>query len=214
MHFRLPNAFMQVNRGNFVDALAAHQGSFRLSLGDEQMDRLADYYELVLEHNPLLHLVGPCSPEEFAVRHILESLILLEHLPPNARFADVGAGAGLPSIPCLLARDDLRCLVIESKERKAEFLRTAVSTLGLEGRSVVHNRQFAEVEAGGADFVTSRALDKFTERLPRLIRWARGRTLLLFGGDNMKAALGASGMAFREKLIPLSERRFLFIAQQ
>ena len=93
-----------------------------MELSASSVERLADYYELVQEHNPLLHLVAPCPPEEFAVRHILESLTLLEYLPTGAKFADVGAGAGLPSIPCLLVRDDLRSVLIESKEKKARFL--------------------------------------------------------------------------------------------
>ena len=69
----------------------------------EEGATLADYYELVQANNPLLHLVAPSSPEEFAVRHVLESLALLKFLPERAKFADVGAGAGLPSIPCLIA---------------------------------------------------------------------------------------------------------------
>ena len=108
-------------RKEFVQAIKTHQAAFGLKLSDQIIDRLADYYDSVQEHNPLLHLVGPCSPEEFAIRHILESLTLLEHLPNTAKFADVGAGAGLPSIPCLLVREDLTSVLIESKEKKTKF---------------------------------------------------------------------------------------------
>src|SRR5436190_12664325 len=113
-------------RSEFIAALTANQGAFGIELPQPALERLADHYDLVQEHNPLLHLVAPCSAEEFAVRHILESLSLLEHLPQKAKFADVGAGAGLPSIPCLLVRDDLRGVLIESKEKKAKFLGQAV----------------------------------------------------------------------------------------
>src|SRR5476651_1328550 len=97
-------------RQQFKNAISEHQQAFGLTIAEEKIEKLADFYELILEHNEFLHLVGPCSPEEFALRHILESLTLLEHLPEGARFADVGAGGGLPSIPCLLVRDDLRAV--------------------------------------------------------------------------------------------------------
>jgi 16S rRNA (guanine527-N7)-methyltransferase len=117
-----------------TSAIRTHQSAFGIDLTDEQIERLANYYEIVQEHNPLLHLVAPCSPEEFAIRHILESLTLLDHLPKGAKFADVGTGAGLPSIPCLLVRGDLQAVLIESKEKKTKFLEDAIKKLGLKSR--------------------------------------------------------------------------------
>jgi 16S rRNA (guanine527-N7)-methyltransferase len=113
-------------RDEFEQATQANQSAFSLELTDGQIRRLTDYYQLVLEHNALLHLVAPCSADEFAVRHILESLMLLEHVPLNAKFADVGTGAGLPSIPCLIVRGDLSATLIESKVKKAKFLNEAI----------------------------------------------------------------------------------------
>lgn len=198
-------------QNDFIDAIKTHQTVFGLELNDAVIERLADYYELVLEHNPLLHLVGPCSPTEFAIRHILESLTLLEHLPVGAKVADVGAGAGLPSIPCLLAREDLGAILIESKEKKAKFLVEAITRLGLETRAQIVNRQFEEADPASCRFVTCRALDKFTDRLPRLLKWSGKHKRLFFGGANLKNALQKLGSTFDEKLMPLSEQRYLFV---
>ncbi|MBK7391902.1 MAG: 16S rRNA (guanine(527)-N(7))-methyltransferase RsmG [Chloracidobacterium sp.] len=198
----------------FIKAIKEHQSAFGLGLTDEQITRLADYYELILEHNEFLHLVAPMSPEEFAIRHILESLTLLEYLPMSAKLADVGAGAGLPSIPCLLVRDGLKAILIESKEKKAKFLDFAIESLGLTTRvKIVHN-QFEEAELGDCEYVTCRALDKFTEKLPRLLKWSRKRYLLFFGGKNLSLALQKQGVLFDQKLMPMSEQRFLFISQR
>ena len=198
-------------RKDFIAAIKTHQAAFGLQLSEETIQRLADYYDLVIEHNPLLHLVGPCSPEEFAIRHILESLTLLEHLPANAKFADVGAGAGLPSVPCLLVREDLTALLIESKLKKAKFLTEAIARLGLMRRARIVNRQFEEADHVDCKYVTCRALDGFTRKLPRLIRWSISSHLLLFGGENLDDALHLLNVVFTKRLIPLSERRFLFV---
>ena len=112
-------------------AIRKNQASFEIEVPEDKIERLANYYDLIQEHNPILHLVAPCSPEEFAIRHILESLTLSAYLPKNARFADIGTGAGLPSIPCLIFRDDLRAVLIESKEKKTRFLEIATEKLEL-----------------------------------------------------------------------------------
>lgn len=197
-------------RDQFIKAMENHRRSFDLELSGGQIRRLADYYELVQAHNELLHLVAPATAEEFAVRHILESLTLLEFLPPRAKLADVGAGAGLPSLPCLLAREDLYGFLIESKIKKAKFLDEALTKFNLFKRARILNRQFEEIEKPGAAFVTCRALDKFIPKLPKILKWSKGSSLLLFGGNSLRDELKKNNVEFRAKLMPLSEQRFLF----
>ena len=197
-------------RQDFASALRNNQQPFGINLEDKTVERLADYYDLVQQHNPILHLVAPCTAGEFATRHILESLTLLEFLPEGARFADVGTGAGLPSIPCLLAREDLHGTLIESKEKKIGFLKAVVERLGLSERAMLVNRQFSEVPRLDVDFITCRALDKFADKLPQLLKWAGAKPLLLFGGPSLEEALEKANRKPQRHLMPLSERRYLF----
>jgi len=197
----------------FIETIHNFQPAFGLKLEDDQIKKLADYYELVQKNNPLLHLVAPCSEEEFAVRHILESLTLLEFLPEKAKFADVGTGAGFPSIPCLLAREDLRGVLIESKLKKTAFLQEAVKECGLENRTIIINRQFEEISKPDVSFVTCRALDKFTQKLPKLLKWSKGSNLLFFAGNSLRDELQKNRVKFKEKLMPMSEQRYLFIGK-
>jgi 16S rRNA (guanine(527)-N(7))-methyltransferase RsmG len=198
-------------REEFITAIRRNHAAFAMALSDETIEKLADYFEIVMEANTLLHLVAPCSAEEFATRHVLESLTLLEFLPENSNFADVGAGAGLPSIPCLIARPDLNAVLIESKEKKAEFLKVAGQRLGFQERADVINKQFSEAGNQDVGFIMSRALDRFADNLPRLLKWGKHRRFLLFGGPSMKDALAKNNVRFQEKLMPLSQQRFLFI---
>jgi len=201
-------------REAFIEALKLNQAAFEVDLASSSVERLADYYGLVQENNQLLHLVAPCSAEEFAVRHILESLTLLEFLPANTRFADVGTGAGLPSIPSLLVREDLSGVLIESKEKKVAFLEHAVKDLGISSRTQVINQQFEEVQERDFTHVTCRALDKFTEKLPRLLKWLGNGTFLFFGGPSLSAALEKQRATFEAKLMPLSDQRHLFVGRR
>jgi len=198
-------------RSELRSSIEEHQTAFGVKLESDHLDQLDAFFESIQEHNPLLHLVAPCSAKEFAIRHILESLMLLKHLPPGARFVDVGAGAGLPSVPCLVARDDLAATLIESKEKKARFLSDAIAQLGLADRAEVVNKQFQEADPGDAGFVTCRALDRFQDRLSKLMKWGRGRTFLLFGGPTFETKLADLKLTYESRLMPMSEQRFLFI---
>ncbi len=196
------------------NAIKTHQAAFGLELSAKTVARLDEYYQILHEHNPILHLIGPMDAEEFAIRHILESLTLLNHLPEKARFADIGSGGGLPAIPCLLAREDLSAVLIESKEKKTKFLDLTVEKLGLASRTRIVTRQFHEVDPANCTFITCRALDKFTERLERLLKWSMRRRLLLFGGPNLRDALQKQKVIFDAVLMPMSEQRYLFILRR
>ena len=200
-------------RDEFLRSLADHENIFGISPDTERREKLVRYYEFLTDANANLNLVGRCSPGEFATRHVLESLTILEFLQFNTRFADVGSGGGLPSIPCLLARDDLSAVLIEAKEKKAAFLMRAAEELGISDRTMVVNRQFEEVPEKDFEFVTCRALEKFTDKLPRLLKWSGKRRLLLFGGPNLETSIRKTRRKFKRKLMPLSEQRYLFILE-
>lgn len=195
----------------FEQSLLSNMASFDLDLSAETVTLLGEYYSLLTRWNDRLHLVAPCSPEEFAVRHVLESLLLLKHLPSQALVADIGSGGGLPIVPCLIARPDLEATLIESSQKKVVFLREASNRLGL--RTTIIAQPFEDVLAPAVSFVTCRALDQFMRKLPALINWApRGSTLLLFGGETLSEQLRRASVNFEQLLIPQSEKRYLFLA--
>ena len=191
----------------FEQSLRANMGSYELALSDETLAQLREYYIFLSRWNERLHLVAPCPPEEFATRHVLESLMLVKYLPENAKIADVGSGGGLPIIPCLIARGDLKATLIESSQKKAVFLREALNTIGRSAAIVA--RRFEEIEAPDVGFVSCRALEQFTTKVSELMEWAPKRaTLLVFGGESVREKLPHATAL----LIPGSERRFLIVS--
>src|SRR5205809_5548456 len=167
----------------FSQALRNHAAEFGIQLDADDVRRLSNYYELLLKWNDRLHLVAPCSPDKFATRHVLESLMLIPHLSMNARVADIGSGAGLPIIPCLLAREDISAALFEASVRKAVFLREALRAADGQKRSEVIAGKFQDVPTPDVNFVTCRALDRFSRWLPALIEWSPpASVLLLFAG--------------------------------
>jgi 16S rRNA (guanine527-N7)-methyltransferase len=199
----------------FADALKLHAPDFEVELAVDQIATLQDYYALLLKWNPRLHLVAPSAAEDFATRHLLESLLLLKHLPQHATLADIGSGAGLPIIPCLVVRPDLGANLFESSQKKCVFLKEALRTVQRENQATVLNRRFESAAAPEVQFVTCRALDKFDELLPAMIAWApRDATFLLFVGDALRVQIKEKLTNTQVERVPLSEKRFLVIGRR
>jgi 16S rRNA (guanine527-N7)-methyltransferase len=199
----------------FRSAIRKGSRRYGIALDQDVLERFADYYRLLLVWNPRLHLVAPCSPSEFARRHVLESLMLLPHLPSAARVADIGSGAGLPIIPNLIARPDVRAVLIESSQKKAVFLSEALHAIGAAEHSRVVARRFEDVPQPEVDAVTCRALDGFSEMLQSLIDWSPPfSSLLLFGGDALGKEIERVGLNPSPVKIPDSERRWLFVVKR
>jgi 16S rRNA (guanine527-N7)-methyltransferase len=199
----------------FRETLEAEMAAYGVALSPEAVDGLARYYELLTDWNSRLHLVSFRSPEEFATRHVLESLVLLRLLPQGARVADVGSGGGLPIIPCLIARTDLQAVLVESSNKKAVFLREVLREIKMKERARVIAERFENISTPEVDFVCCRALERFEAMVPQMIEWAPAAgTLLLFGGEGLGNVIHDLAVPNERILLPKSARRFLFVVKK
>lgn len=99
------------------------------------------YARMLVEYNKKVNLTAITQPEEIAVKHFLDSLLLLKavEIPEGSAVIDVGTGAGFPGIPLKLARPDLRLTLLDSLNKRVKFLSELSSALGQENR-IIHGR--------------------------------------------------------------------------
>lgn len=148
---------------------------------------LARYYAEVLAGPGVERgLLGPREVERVWDRHLLNCAAVGELLNPADRIADVGSGAGLPGLALLIARPDLRVVLIEPLLRRSEFLREVIVDLGLDVRVVRGRAEDPAVrrEVGQVDAAVSRAVAP----LDKLARWSLplvrpGGLMLAIKGD-------------------------------
>jgi 16S rRNA (guanine527-N7)-methyltransferase len=161
-------------------------------LKPDLIDRLDRYYTLLAKWNEKINLTSfrlPPGGEDNAIdRLLIEPVIAATHIAPDARRAlDVGSGGGSPAIPLKLAAPPLHLRMVESKTRKAVFLREAVRELGLADIEVVTSR-FEELLARpelheGLDLITIRAVRVEPKTLVTLQAFLKsGGHLFLFRG--------------------------------
>lgn len=103
----------------------------RLSARVGGEERFGVFYEMLLAYNAKFNLTAVTEEREVFVKHFLDSAAGEQFIPQGARVAEVGSGAGFPSVPLMLLRPDLSFTLIESTGKKCDFLRDVVRTLGL-----------------------------------------------------------------------------------
>src|SRR5437588_1897683 len=135
---------------------------FGASVSRETWGRLDQFVELLIARQKTLNLIANSTLPQLWTRHIADSLQLLPLAPTAQKWIDLGAGAGFPGlvIACALAEmPDAKIHLVESRQKKAAFLRDVVSALSLP--AIVHARRIEDFAAGNTepfDVVTARAL--------------------------------------------------------
>lgn len=107
---------------------------------DGQKERLQLFRSLLLEYNKSFNLTSITEEKEIYYKHFLDSVVGERFFPQGARVCEVGSGAGFPSLPLKIVREDLSFTLIESTGKKCDFLRLAVEKLSLRGVVVLQTR--------------------------------------------------------------------------
>jgi len=180
-----------VTSREFHDRLGRRAKRAGVNLTQQLASRLETYFRLLETWNRKINLTGLTLAEatpETLDRLLIEPLVAAKHIPIGAaRMLDVGSGGGSPAIPMALALPSARLLMVESKTRKAVFLREAVRAVELEETEVAASR-FEELltrpELHDAhDLVTIRAVRIEPRVLSNLQAFLKTRGLLfLFRG--------------------------------
>ncbi len=123
-----------------------------------ETERLAAYAAMLRKWNPAINLIAPATVGQIETRHVADALQLARLSQKSAGpWVDLGAGGGLPGLVIAIARPELVVRLIESDQRKAAFLRTAIRELRLENASVVCQR-IESADPQNAANISARAL--------------------------------------------------------
>lgn len=108
----------------------------------EQLAQCARYYHLLIDWNRKMNLTAITEEKEVAVKHFLDSLMVLKFisLKPKERLIDIGTGAGFPGLPLKIFRPDLDVVLLDSLAKRCHFLTAVQSELGLDRVEIIHGR--------------------------------------------------------------------------
>ena len=136
-----------------------------LPLSDQQKKQFERYFELLVEWNEKINLTAITDKEEVYLKHFYDSIApILQGLIPNEtiKLLDIGAGAGFPSLPMKILYPQLDVTIIDSLNKRINFLQLLAQELDLDDVHFYHGRaeDLAQDKNFRAqyDFVTARAV--------------------------------------------------------
>ena len=140
----------------------------QVSLSEKQIDQFLRYYELLIEWNEKINLTAITAYEEVLKKHFIDSLSLIKviDLTKDLQVIDIGTGAGFPGLALKIAFPNLKVTLLDSLNKRIQFLNLVIDELGLKDIEAIHGR--AEDFAGSAerrenyDLCVSRAVANLT----------------------------------------------------
>ncbi len=137
------------------------QNGLGAHVSEQNAEKLHRLTVRMLQVNEYMNLTAIKEPRAVILRHFADSLTIEPLLPKNARVADVGCGAGFPSLPLAICRPDLRILALDSTAKRIRYVQETAQMLGCESLTALAAR--AEDAGKGAhrekyDVCTARAV--------------------------------------------------------
>ncbi len=125
----------------FYKALSTALEELNISVPENTFDKFARCAELLTEYGKKVNLTAITDEADIAVKHFADSLAVLKYvdIKNSSSVIDVGTGAGFPGIPLLIARPDLSLTLIDSTNKKLQFVREACEEIKLTPK-IVHIR--------------------------------------------------------------------------
>ena len=125
-----------------MDKIINSIDDFGITISDNQAEQLYSYYEVLIEKNKVMNLTAITEFDDVVIKHFADSLYISEIIEMQivVNMIDVGTGAGYPGIPIKIVFPYIKDTLLDSLNKRVNFLNEVIDNLGLTGIEAVHGR--------------------------------------------------------------------------
>ena len=147
-----------------IDEFVSELQKLGINITDYQLQQLEQYYNILIEQNKVMNLTRIVEKEEVYLKHFYDSLTLCKivNLSKNKKVCDIGSGAGFPGIVLKIVFPELDITLLDSLNKRINFLNSVIKELGLKNIKAIHCRaeEYSKENGETYDIVTARAVAK------------------------------------------------------
>lgn len=175
---------------------------YNIKCSEKQINQFNIYLDFLLQENEKYNLTAIKEREDIFYKHFLDSVLPYQIFKENSKVIDIGTGAGFPSIPLAILRPDLKFVLVDSVEKKVNFVKMLANKLNLKNVEVYHYRcedlakkpEFRE----NFDYSVARAVAPLSSLLEYCIPFIKvGGKFISYKGSNYNQELENSKNAIK-----------------
>lgn len=144
-------------------------------LDEEKIDKFNKYFEFLIEENKKFNLTAITEKNDVLIKHFLDSILAEKNIFENSKIIDIGSGAGFPALPLKIVRDDLNITMVDSLNKRVNFLNQTIELLELKNITAVHARaeDYIKNNREMFDFAVARAVAPLKTLLEYLVPYLK-----------------------------------------
>ena len=125
-----------------MDLLRKSLDKLGVTYTENQINMFRQYYEILIEWNKKMNLTAITDLEDVILKHFVDSLLVCSFFKftDEIQMIDIGTGAGFPGIPIKILNPDCRIVLLDSLNKRINFLKIVIDTLGLKNIECIHGR--------------------------------------------------------------------------
>lgn len=129
---------MEIN--TFERLLTEYSNTIDIKISKKEIDLLYRYMNLLLDWNNKINLTAITKEEDIILKHFIDSISINEYLKEKNKIMDIGTGAGFPGIPLKIINPNMEFILVDSLNKRINFLEEVAKELCLEKMQLIHSR--------------------------------------------------------------------------
>ena len=129
-----------MNFEEFKTMLNTELNYLSINLSDIKLEQFYTYMNLLIEWNKKINLTTIIEPKEIIIKHFVDCGTILKYLKDGENIIDIGTGAGFPGIPIKILNENLNVTLVDSLNKRINFLNEVCIALDLENIELIHSR--------------------------------------------------------------------------